>query len=153
MNRIEIRQAQLEDMDNLVALFDEYRMFYGRDSDSESAREFLTHRLSRGESVVLLAFMAEAAVGFTQLYPSFSSVSLARTYILNDLFVRKNARRNGIARALIEAAQACAINVGAIRLTLSTAVDNDIAQAAYDATGWQRDKDFLVYHWSVNQPA
>lgn len=149
MNGIEVRQASLEDMDNLSPLFNDYRMFYGRDSDLESARTFLTHRYQRGESIIFLAVSAGNPVGFAQLYPSFSSISLARTYLLNDLFVQKNARRKGVAKALIESAEIYARHTGAIRLTLSTAIDNGTAQATYEATGWRKDNNFFVYHLPI----
>jgi ribosomal protein S18 acetylase RimI-like enzyme len=94
------------------------------------------------------SFMAqedEKVIGFTQLYPSFSSISLARIFILNDLFVLKQARRRGVATTLISAAVKFATASGAARLSLSTAVTNDTAQALYHATGWKRDEQFLVY--------
>jgi GNAT superfamily N-acetyltransferase len=45
-----------------------------------------------------------AAAGFTQLYPSFSSGSMAPILILNDLFVAPEGRRHGIGTALLDAA-------------------------------------------------
>jgi len=35
---------------------------------------------------------ADQLMGFAQLYPSFSSVSMKRLWILNDLFVSSEAR-------------------------------------------------------------
>jgi len=71
----------------IVGLIDAYRQFYKQSSDVASAYEFLKERFSHGESVIFLAFEGDQALGFTQLYPSFSSVSMARVFILNDLFV------------------------------------------------------------------
>ena len=96
MSSITIRQAVLADLDAVVTLFDGYRQFYGQPSDGVAARAFLQARFEHGQSVVLLAESQGQAVGFTQLYPSFSSVSMARVFVLNDLFVAPTARRLGV---------------------------------------------------------
>ncbi|HEY0721290.1 MAG TPA: GNAT family N-acetyltransferase [Gammaproteobacteria bacterium] len=149
MNNITVRQAALSDMEALVPLFDGYRQFYGRPSDLSAAREFLLARFDHGESVLFLAHHEEQPVGFAQLYPSFSSVSLARTYVLNDLFVQEAARRKGVASKLMFSTIEFARAVGAIRVTLSTAVGNHAAQALYQAIGWKRDEQFFVYHYAI----
>lgn len=132
-----ITRATLDDVDAIAPLFDLYRVFYGKPSDPALARGFIQARLARGESVILLAFAGGAAVGFTQLYPAFSSVSAARTWILNDLLVVPAARRRGVAGALLSAAAAFARDDGALRLELETDHDNHDAQALYRAMGWE----------------
>jgi len=92
--------------------------------------------MERDESVVLLAWRDEQAVGFVQLYPAFSSVSASRTWILNDLLVVPEARRLGVARALLSAAADFARDDGALRLELETDHDNHGAQALYRDMGW-----------------
>lgn len=146
MSTIQIRQAVLADLDALSALFDGYRQFYQRDSDVAAAKQFLSDRFHHGESVVFIAHEGSEPVGFAQLYPSFSSVSLGRIFILNDLFVSESGRRKGVGAQLISASVDFAKTVGAIRLALSTASTNANAQALYEATGWERDDDvFYVY--------
>lgn len=146
---IAIRQAGLADIDALVPLFDAYRQFYGRACNLDGAREFLLARLNHNESTIFIAQDAGKAIGFAQLYPSFSSASLARTFILNDLFVDENSRKKGTGRQLITAAVEHARSLGAVRLTLSTAIDNETAQALYNTTGWKRDEQFIVYHYAI----
>ena len=142
----EIRRATFHDLDALVPLFDGYRQFYGKPSDEAGAREFITARLRLNESMILLARDEHgAAAGFTQLYPLFSSVRMVRTWLLNDLFVAAAARRQGVARALLEAAVTQARGLGAASLSLSTAHDNLPAQALYESLGWQRDMQFREY--------
>lgn len=135
---IVIRQATLEDLDRLVPLFDAYRQFYKQTPDMEGARKFLAGRLEREESVVLLAFDGERAVGFTQLYPQFSSVGMDRNWLLNDLYVHESARKRGVATRLLEAARAWGREAGARWLMLETGVDNYAAQALYEKAGWAR---------------
>ena len=149
MSTVTVRQAVLSDLDALVPLFDGYRQFYGRASDVRAARDFLQARFNHGESILFIAHEGDAPVGFTQLYPSFSSISLARVFVLNDLFVREQERRKGVGATLIAAAAEFARSLGAVRLTLSTATTNETAQALYRSTGWKRDEQFLVYHLAI----
>jgi ribosomal protein S18 acetylase RimI-like enzyme len=149
MNNITIRQAAASDIDALAPLFDSYRQFYGRESDIRAAREFLLARFNHGESVVFIAHDANAPIGFAQLYPSFSSVSLARTFVLNDLFVHESSRRKGVASLLLAAAVEFGKSSAAARLSLSTAISNDTAQALYQSAGWRRDEQFFVYHYAI----
>jgi ribosomal protein S18 acetylase RimI-like enzyme len=144
-----VRQATIRDLEQLVPLFDGYRQFYGRASDLRGAREFLLARFNNDESTVFIAYEDERAIGFTQLYPSFSSISLARIFILNDLFVHEQARRKGVATALMSAAVKFATALGADRLSLSTAITNNAAQALYHSAGWKRDDEFVVYDLAI----
>ncbi|WP_374608504.1 N-acetyltransferase family protein [Thermomonas sp.] len=134
-----ISRAGPADLDALAALFDAYRQFYEQPSDLPRARQWLRERLRFGESMVLVAKRGGIAVGFTQLYPMFSSVRTARTWILNDLFVDAGARRKGVARALLDAAAAFAREDGAMGISLETSQDNAAARALYRAAGWNED--------------
>ena len=139
MTELSISRAGPADLDALAALFDAYRQFYEQPSDLPRARQWLRERLRFGESMVLVAKRGGIAVGFTQLYPMFSSVRTARTWILNDLFVDSAARRGGVARALLDAAAAFARENGAAGISLETTRDNDAARALYRAAGWNED--------------
>jgi len=143
---VTVRQALLADLEALVPLFDGYRRFYGREGDPAAAREFLAARFHHEESVLFIAHAGDVAVGFTQLYPSFSSAALARIFVLNDLFVQDWARGRGVATQLLAAATHYAELHRAVRLTLSTAITNTAAQSVYEAAGWTRDEQFRVYH-------
>lgn len=144
---IRIRQTVLADLDELAALFDQYRQFQGQAADLAAARAFLQQRFERGESTVFVADDDEGrAVGFAQLYPSFSSVALARVFVLNDLFVHPSARRRGVAAALLSAVEAHGFALGAVRITLNVARDNAPALRLYEALGWQRDQQFHMLH-------
>ena len=141
-----VAQATVEDLGDIVPLFDAYRQFYKQPTDLDAARAFLLDRFEHQQSVLFLARDDRgAAVGFTQLYPSFSSTSLRRIYVLNDLYVRPEARGQHVGVALLEAAAAYGRKTGAARLTLRTATDNLRAQGVYEAAGWRRDEAFLTY--------
>ena len=146
MSRITVRQAGIRNLEDIAKLFDRYREFQGKASDLAAARGFLQARLSQGESVVFIAHEAALPVGFAQLYPSYSSVSLARVFVLNDLFVHEAARRKGVAAKLLAAVEGYAWSHAAMRVTLNVARDNESGQALYEARGWSRDAQFFMYH-------
>ena len=139
MSDTTISRAGPADLDALALLFDAYRQFYGQASDVPRARDWLRSRLRVGESVVLLAKREGTTVGFVQLYPMFSSVRTAKTWILNDLYVEAGARRGGVARALLDAAAKFARDDGAAGISLETTQDNAAARALYRAAGWNED--------------
>ena len=145
-----VRRASLADVDLVAPLFDAYREFYEQTPDLALARTFLRERLEQDQSVIFLALRSDgSAVGFTQLYPSFSSARAQRIFILNDLFVDPGVRRGGVGRRLLDAAADFGRSAGAIRLTLSTAHANTAAQALYEAHGWRRDEIFRSYHLAL----
>lgn len=143
--RIAIRQAGLGDAETIAPLFDQYRQFYQQEPNPSLARTFITERLALQESVIFLAENeAGEALGFTQLYPSFTSVGARRIWVLNDLYVSPDARGKGVASALLNAARSHAAATGARRLDLSTANDNP-AQKLYESHGYVREEGFLHY--------
>lgn len=144
-----VRRATPGDVAALAPLLDAYRVFYGQPSDPGAAQDFLQVRLERGESVVFLATLEGRPAGFTQLYPLFTTVGLAPIWLLNDLYVAEEARRGGVARALLDAARQHGCDAGARRLMLNTERGNLAAQAAYEGHGWKRDERFLTYELSL----
>ena len=145
-----VRRATLHDLEHLVPLFDGYRQFYGKTSDMAVARQFLADRMSRGQSVVLIAEGPNGlAIGFAQLFPSFSSVLSAPIYVLSDLFVAPVARGRGVGTLLLKAAAETGRVAGAVRLEPSTANTNVLAQRLYEALGWKRDEEFYQYDLSL----
>lgn len=146
---VAVRQATPDDLEAIAPLFDAYRQFYRQPADPAGARRFLRERLERNQSTIFVAFEGGAAVGFTQLYPSFSSVSMAPILILNDLFVASTARRLGVGSALLQAAAEYGRSVGAVRLVLSTELTNTTAQSLYEALGWKRDTVYCAYQLTL----
>ena len=146
MSSVAVHQAVLSDLPELAKIFDQYREFQGEKTDLAAAQQFLQARFDRGESAVFIARNAHVPVGFAQLYPSFSSVSMKPVFILNDLFVLESGRRKGVASKLLTAMEGYAWSRGAIRVTLNVARINKSGQALYEAQGWSQDSQFLMYH-------
>ena len=150
---IEIVEAKPENIEALARLFDAYRVFYRQESDIAAARAFLTRRFERRDAVSFLALRNGEAAGFTQLYPSLSSVSMAPIWILNDLYVDQGFRGLGIGRRLMDRAREFARASGAIRIELTTERTNTTAQALYRAAGYARDDVFYKFILTVDRRA
>ncbi len=145
-----IFRAHLEHLDELAGLFDQYRQFYEQIPDPDACRAFMAARLENDESVIFAAQVNDGPiVGFTQMYRSFCSVELKELIYLYDLFVDSSVRRQGVARALMEAARQYASSRGTDRLTLETAITNRQAQALYEDLGYEKDEEFFSYHLAI----
>lgn len=150
--RPEILRAELADVDDIARLFDSYRMFYGQPSDPALASDFLAERIRKEESVIFCARDAAGSyIGFTQLYPVFSSISAQRSWILNDLYVAESARGRGVGRTLMNRAREHAITTGATSLSLETAMTNTGAQRLYESQGYVRDNEFYRYFLDLSE--
>jgi ribosomal protein S18 acetylase RimI-like enzyme len=148
---MEIRRAASSDLDLIAPLFDSYRQFYRCPPDPALARAFIAERLGHGDSVIFVALQGNAALGFVQLFPVFTSTAMrpGRLWLLNDLYVAPAARAKGIGRGLMEAARQHAVGTNASGLFLQTARDNAAAQRLYQSLGYRRDDLFLVYELSL----
>jgi len=146
---MEIRRAGLPDLELVIPLFDAYRQFYSQPSELPRARAFLRERLEAGDSVILLAVENDRGLGFTQLYPLFSSISCRPLWLLNDLYVVPEARRRGVARMLMDQARDHAVETGACGLELATANGNAQAQKLYESLGYELDREFRHYELRV----
>ena len=119
-------------MRDVVPLFNAYREFYGQSSDLQQAEQFIQERVMGAESIIFLAYLEEEPVGFAQLFPVFSSVAMKRAFLLNDLFVAKQARKQGVAQALMEQCYSYCQQEDARYMMLETARDNVQAQKLYE---------------------
>lgn len=146
---MKIIKADIKHLNHLIPLFDDYRIFYEQPSNKDSAKLFLTERLKNQDSIIYLAFINNLAVGFTQLYHSFSSVSMQEIYILNDLYVNAQYRGQGIGEALINEAKTLCVFKKYKGLALQTGITNP-AQYLYERLDFKKDTD-LQYFWMNNE--
>ncbi|WP_096156382.1 GNAT family N-acetyltransferase [Bacillus sp. FJAT-45066] len=142
---MEVRRATTEDLAGVAQLFNKYRMFYEQNSDLEGATQYIKERLDKNESVIFVVINGEEYVGFTQLYPTFSSISMMRAWILNDLYVDEVARKQGLGEMLLSMAKDFGLETGAKSIALSTATDNLAAQSLYEKNGYKKDETFYQY--------
>ncbi|MDB6050563.1 MAG: family acetyltransferase [Pseudomonas sp.] len=149
-----IIQATLDHLDLLTPLFVKYREFYGELSYPESSKAFLEKRLRRKESVVYLALPDDddkKLLGFCQLYPSYSSLSLKRVWILNDIYVAEDARRQLVADHLLKVAKKMAKDTQAVRMRVLTSSNNEVARKTYESIGFKVDTQFINYVLPISE--
>ncbi|MDF0726692.1 GNAT family N-acetyltransferase [Cytobacillus sp. S13-E01] len=147
---VQIVQATTNEVQLVAPLFNQYRVYYEQESNESGTVHYLKERLDHNESVIFIACNSEKteAYGFTQLYPSFSSISMRKTWILNDLFVKDEARRMGIAKKIMIAAHDFAKATDAKGVSLETAEDNLGARRLYESLGYKMDNEYLHYFLS-----
>ena len=146
---ISVTKATLANIEGVSELFNLYRMFYKQETNLSLASDFISERIGNSESIICVA-QNEAGdyLGFTQLYPIFSSVSAKKSWVLNDLFVIKNARGLGVAKKLMIAARTLALETNANGIALETSEENDNAQALYESLGYEKSNG--VYHYFLS---
>ena len=145
-----IRKATLSDLDSIYPLFNKYRLFYGKSDNLRLSKKFISDRLENDESIVIVAQCSHNnTVGFVQLYPTFSSLSVKKVLILNDLYVKGEYRNQGVGELLMNFARKYAIEIGAISLSLETSIENKVAQYLYEKLGYINDKKTLHYQLTI----
>jgi ribosomal protein S18 acetylase RimI-like enzyme len=143
--------ASPDDLPQLAALFNAYRVFYGQPSDITLAKRFIAERLNNKDSVILVAANSKLElIGFCQIYPSFCSVIAVKIGVLYDLFVVPSVRKSGAGKALMIAAHEYAAKHNLARLDLTTAKTNLPAQTLYESLGWVRDEVFYSYSKEIS---
>ncbi|MCA1319359.1 GNAT family N-acetyltransferase [Bacillus tianshenii] len=141
-----INRVRLDHLKEAAHLFNLYRVYYDQKSDMEGAVNFLRERISNEESVIFLAYEQEQAVGFTQLYPTFSSVQMKRTWVLNDLFVQEEYRGHGFGGQLVRQAIEFADSREAAGVLLETMPDNVNAQRLYERIGFKKEENYYYFY-------
>ena len=133
---VHIAPATEDDLPHVVPLFAGYQRFYTGDAQpAERNRAFLSRFVGGEDAGLLLVARDEqtgGALGFANLYWTFSSVSAREHALMNDLFVAEGARGRAVGHALIEAAARAARDRGLAHLSWQTAVDNRRAQRLYE---------------------
>src|SRR5699024_595415 len=118
---MKIIQATLEDLDTLTELFNLYRLFQKQESDEIGS------------------------AGFALLYPSFTSVGMQRSWILNDLYVKESFRNQGVAHELLHEVIEFAKSTNANGVALETCDDNYVAQRLYEKVGFKKEENLFYY--------
>lgn len=147
--KTKIQLANISHIEEIAPLFDAYRVFYHKPSDIEGAKQFISDRIKNDESVIFIAYLNDKAVGFTQLYPIFSSTRMKRMWLLNDLYVNTEVRKTGLGKLLLEAAQNHCKNTNGCSVILETEKSNIIGNHLYPKMGFELDNDHNYYSWDI----
>ncbi|CAL1517504.1 GNAT family N-acetyltransferase [Chitinophaga sp. MM2321] len=140
-----IRATELH-TNEVAVLFDAYRGFYDQSPDYKGALAFITERIEKKDSVIFVVMQGDEIIGFTQLYPIFTSLGMKRGWLLNDLYVLEEHRGRGAGSALIDAAAAHGRKTGAAWVMLQTYIANTGAQKLYEAKGFKKDTNSYYYY-------
>ncbi|PJR04097.1 GNAT family N-acetyltransferase [Avrilella dinanensis] len=142
------RKATKSDIKTLSKLFDDYRIFYKKQSDVQSAENFLFERIQNQDSEIFVTENdSNEIIGFVQLYPIFSSTRMQRLWLLNDLFVSQNYRGKGVSVQLIDEAKKVCMGTNGCGLVLETSKTNHIGNNLYPKTGFTLDTENNYYSW------
>lgn len=142
------RKVTIQDLSQLAELFDQYRVFYQKESDILSAENFLKERIEKQDSEIYVAESDGILVGFVQSYPLFSSTRMKKYWLLNDLFVNENHRGKGFSKELIEAAKEVCKSSDACGILLETGKSNDIGNQLYPSCGFELYNEVNFYEWT-----
>lgn len=142
------RKATIQDLKQLAELFDQYRIFYHKDSNIPAAENFLKERIENQDSEIFVAETDRKLVGFVQLYPLFSSTRMKRYWLLNDVYVNENFRGKGFSKKLIEEAKELAKSTNSAGVLLETGKSNDIGNKLYPSCGFEIYDEVNFYEWS-----
>lgn len=144
-----VSKATIHDLGPLSRLFDEYRVFYKKESDLQNINVFLSERINNGDSAIFVAKSDQGDfMGFVQLYPLFSSTRMKRLWLLNDLYVNPRFRGLKVSVMLIDRAKQLAKQTDSAGLLLETAKSNTIGNSLYRKTDFTLDTDHNYYSWS-----
>ena len=146
-----ISQATIENIDELSELFDLYRQFYRQPSNTGEAKKFLSERLNKKDSEIFVSKSDDGKLsGFVQLYPVFTSVGLKRLWLLNDLYVKEEHRKKGIARMLIDRCKKLAKETNASGLMLETSKNNLEGNVLYPTEGFTIVDESNFYFFKID---
>ena len=144
-----IIRAGTKHLSEVSRLFNDYRVFYGKKDNLIKCEQFIADRLNRNQSHIFLATLLadpDKAIGFAQVYPRLSSVQAQSYFVLNDLFVSDEYRKQGVGRQLIETVHDFAQQSSIEKVTLETAPDNKPAQQLYERLGYKpMASDYLSF--------
>jgi GNAT superfamily N-acetyltransferase len=149
---VEVRAVQRADYPDWKQLWDGYNAFYGRVGDTALAPDITLTTWARFFDAyepmhALVAEVAGGIVGLAHFLYHRSTIQIAPTCYLSDLFTADTVRGRGVGRALISAVYEHAKAVGSPRVYWQTHETNSVAMRLYDQVAER--SGFLVYRKSV----
>jgi ribosomal protein S18 acetylase RimI-like enzyme len=141
-----LRRAELADARTLQTLLEEHVHHHGEILE-RGVQALETYGF--GPKALFRTILAErdgAALGFALFYPDFSTLRGRPGVLLQDIYVRPDARGLGLGRKLLAQVLQDAQDWDAAFLTLMVDRSNDVAQAFYAKLGFtgRGDYDLLI---------
>lgn len=150
--------AEVEHLAPLSQLLNAHRVAQGQADNQPAVSHFLFERIINHEALIFLALEAEHAAqpqgkGFLMLYPAYSAQSLMPVWILGELYVAPEARRQGVGRSLLNEALTLVHQRGDQGLTLEIAQDNMAGRQFLSTMGFQQQSQLTHYCYTFSNPA
>ena len=120
----------------VAALFEDYRRHYGGGPAPDRSSEWLRQRIDAGELRVWTALREHRVCGLVTVAVLPASIGLGAFAAVRDVYVTPEARRGGVARALLTQVVDHARAAGLTRVSLQTEVTNDGARRLYEGLGF-----------------
>jgi GNAT superfamily N-acetyltransferase len=125
-------------------LFDEYRQHYGANPAPEAAEAWMRDQVRSERMRVFGAGRGDRLRAMCTVAVIPASLTLRTVWLVRDLYVEPDARRGGLARALLAHVADAARAEGAHRLSLQTEADNTRALDLYAKAGLERVTDIAL---------
>lgn len=125
-------------------LFDEYRQHYGANPAPEAVEDWLRDQLVHDRLRIYGAGRGDRLHAICTVAVVPASLTLRTVWLVRDLYVDPDARRGGLARALIARVADDARSAGAHRLSLQTEADNTRALELYARAGFEPVTDIVL---------
>jgi GNAT superfamily N-acetyltransferase len=149
MNKLTIKQATIQDLSKLVPIFDDYREYFNQTKNPVMVEQFLFEKFEHLESVIFIAQQQEKVVGFAQLYPIFSSLTLQRVWLLNDFFIAEEYRGSGVGTQLFTEVKEYTLLTRSKGIELSVEHTNKKAWSFWEKQGFKMDQEFRYYFYKL----
>lgn len=151
---MQIKECEIKDLERLSVIFDNYRQRYKQASAVDKIRAYLAERLENKQTKIYLAQDELGEInGFSLLYPSFSSIGLAKIWVLNDFFVCSGQNKKLVADSLMQKSLDLCSETGAIRLEVTTRKENHRLHRLYKDFGFERDYKYDYYYLGMGEDA
>jgi GNAT superfamily N-acetyltransferase len=138
---LRVWRAKTAEAAEVALLIAQFGQWWGKNVVPEDEVRVSVERIMAGDDgeYLLGAVDGGAPAGVCQLRFRWSVWKSAEDCWLEDLFVREDARRSGLGRALVEASLARARERGCKRIELDVNEDNAAARALYEACGFMTE--------------
>lgn len=144
-----VRQATIKDLPKIVPIFDSYREYFKQQKNPLKVESFLFEKFVHLESVIFIAEQESEVIGFAQLYPIFSSLSLERVWLLNDFYISEEYRNNGIGKQLFAKVKEFTLLTKSKGIELSVEHTNRKDWKFWEKQGFRIDDEFRFYFYKL----
>jgi GNAT superfamily N-acetyltransferase len=148
-NNLSVRQATIQDLPNVIPVFDCYREHFKQQKNPLAVEKFLFEKFEHRESVLYIVEQQTEIIGFAQLYPVFSSLTLQRVWLLNDFYIAEKYRRNGVGNQLFAALKEFCLLTKSKGIELSVEHTNIKGWTFWEKQGFKLDEAFRYYFYKL----